>query len=243
MEMLILPFGILPVVFFVLFMLYFNIDEVAQKRLLSKFRKGITEYPTDISLFLCGENENTLEYTEDGKSIFLTITNAYCGEKEFDVSVFKSAVDLYQYYAGYADCENMLDKYLMQEIYYESEANSLKVLFTVPFEIVCSKKYIMHELLSLGRVFKRNAQGNTYRSLIYNFSSSNNHLSEVDGRVFLHVGRHQHIDGFFGYKEIVMSSNQIIRNIKNRLWNRLDVKLVSMDAETFCGEIIGLKKS
>lgn len=91
----------------------------------------------------------------------------------------------------------------------------------------------------MGRVFKRNTAGNSVRWLLG--SPGERKIIRIDGRLFVYIDRIQMVQGIVDdTKEIIMSEKQITRNIKNRLWNRVDVKCISIDENTYFGKIIGV---
>jgi hypothetical protein len=237
-TLLILPFGLLPVFFVIAFLFFTKADEGVQKNIGSKIRAGITEYPTEVSLLLYGENEHKIEFTDDGKSIILTINSPkYNGISDIsDAASIKKYLKLVD--RGQDRFEpDLFDCLVIEAIVKNEETGIHRVTVTLPDEIVRSEKYVEHEIFNVGRVFKRN-NGNSIRWLLH--SNGERRISKKDGRMFVYIDRLQVVPGFLDEKAIIMSERQITRNIKNRLWNRLDVKCISIDEKTYCGEIIGI---
>ena len=105
----------------------------------------------------------------------------------------------------------------------------------MPDEIVLTRDYIEHEIKNIGNVFKRNDQGNNCRYLLG--ALGEHEIVKMDDRLLAYIERRQRVQSFFGEKDITMSKKQITQNIKNRLWNRVDVKCISIDKKTCCCEI------
>jgi len=55
--------------------------------------------------------------------------------------------------------------------------------------------------------------------------------------LLVYVDRKQTVPSFINTKQRAMSEKQITRNIKNRMLNRVDVMCLSIDKNTYCGEI------
>ena len=75
-EMLILPFGILPLVLLAIYLVWKMLEATGQ-RTITNDRRVTTEFPTEVSALLCGINSDELVFNEDGKSVVLKIANAY----------------------------------------------------------------------------------------------------------------------------------------------------------------------
>jgi hypothetical protein len=233
-EMLILPFGVLPFVLFIVYIFFIRGSESAQKNIGSKIRKGITEYPTAVSLMLYGTNEDTIEFTNDGKSVVLTIDPTYgeikdvIGAKQHFLMMLESERE--ELYAG------LLDSHLVTSVAQNSEDNKYKITITLPNHVIQSDEYIDHEINNVGRVFVRNNGGNTIRWLQH--PQGERRIERKDGKVFVYIDRKQVVPSFLSSKTIIMSEQQITRNIKNRLWNRFNVKCISINDDIYKGEIV-----
>jgi hypothetical protein len=111
-----------------------------------------------------------------------------------------------------------------------------RLIMTMPASTVLSNEYIEKEVRNLGRVFTRNTV-NHHRFLL--FAKSDREVRFSEGKVLVRIGRQQLIPTFTGnWKDQVMSERQITRNLKNRLWNLVEVKCTSIDRHTYCGEIM-----
>ena len=184
---------------------------------------------------LCGDNENKISFTNDGKSVVLTVGSpSYIsiddssGVKEFLKETMK-----------HQDCVDLawVDQYIVTSISENKEAGTHEIVISIPDEVVLTEQYIYHEIQNVGRVFKRNDGGNSIRWLLY--PRGERKTLRKDGRLFVYIDRFQVVPGGFDEKQRVMSEKQVTRNIKNRLWNRVDVKCISIDEKTYCGEILG----
>lgn len=240
-TLLILPFGLLPVFLLIAYVFFIKTEDSVQKNIGSKIRDGITEYPTDVSFLLYGGNDNKIEFTDDGKSIILTIKSS-----EYSISRYGDINDpanvkkyIRERVAHNSDCfdPDLFDLHVIEDIVQNEGAGVHRLTVTLPDKIVRSEKYIEHEIYNVGRVFTRNNTGNSIRWLL--FPQGERRVSKKDGRIFVYIDRLQVVPGFLNEKQIIMSERQITRNIKNRLWNRLDVKCINIDEKTYCGEIIG----
>lgn len=226
----------MPILFFVGVILYFYADDLYQKNVGSKVSSGITEFPLEASMCLYGTNENKINFSEDGSSVVLTIetpsyinldtpanVREYLKEKMRGID----SVDL-----------NWVDQYTITAISENEEVGSHQIVVSIPDEVVLTDKYINHEIKNVGRVFKRNNAGNSIRWLLY--PQGERRTERKDGRLFVYIDRLQIVPGILDEKQKIMSEKQITRNIKNRLWNRVDVKCISLDEKTYCGEILGV---
>jgi hypothetical protein len=133
---------------------------------------------------------------------------------------------------------DLVDHYIITDLKNNIEAGTRQITISIPDEVVLTDQYIDHEIQSVGRVFIRNHAGNSIRWLHY--PQGERKCIRKEGRLFVYIDRLQIVPGFFDGKQTMMSVNQITRNIKNRLWNRVDVKCISMDERTYCGEILGV---
>jgi hypothetical protein len=229
------PLGALPILFIMGFILYFWADDTFQKVVGSKVRSGITEFPLEVSMCLYGENENKIAFTCDGRSVILTVESP-------SYSNIDSPAGVKEFLKGkvrHQDGVNLewIDGYTVTDISENKDARTHQIVISIPDEIVLSDQYIDHQIQNVGRVFKRNYAGNSMRWLLY--PQGERKTVRKDGRLFVYIDRLQLVPGFLNEKEKIMSEKQITRNIKNRLWNRVDVKCISLDEKTYCGEILG----
>jgi len=232
-TIIILPFGLLPLVFLVVWIFFTVAEERAQKTLLGKLRYGITEFPTTISKILEGTGKHEITYTNNGRSLALAFASVFDGiENMHEATEFirkcvesNSEVD-----------QNLMDHYIVEAVERAPEKGICYITVTLPDKIVLSDTYVAREIINVGRVFKRN-DVNAHRWLLYR-DESENRVVKSTGHTLVYINRRQCVPGFFGERYIMMSERQITRNIRNRLWNRFDVKCVSIDKDTYCGELI-----
>lgn len=85
-------------------------------------------------------------------------------------------------------------------------------------------------------VFVLGGHGNDIRYLGH--PQGERRTERKDGMLLVYIHRLQIVPGFLFEKQKTMSEKQITRNIKNRLWNRVDVKCISLDEDNFCGVIL-----
>lgn len=234
--LLILPFGLIPLYFLVTYVFFKVAEDAVQDEVGGRLRHGITEFPTFISLCLYGTNENKMEFTPDGKSIVLTVAGT-----TMDLTTPAKVKDFIKNtltHCGEDVSENLVDELIIEDIVANARANTCQLTFTLPDEVVLSESYIESEIRNIGRVFKRNSSGDETRWLLY--PQGMRDIEKKDGRLYVHIDRVQLVPGFFDEKKILMSEKQITRNIRNRLWNRIDVRCISLDRKTYVGEILGL---
>jgi hypothetical protein len=233
MEFLILPFGILPLILLVVYLIWKVLQAIGQRAITDNHRFGRTEFPSDISTLLCGTNEYELAFTEDGKSVILTMPDA-AGD-------FSSSVSVQDYIRNTLSkrddvSQEWIDQLTVVNVASHGKVGSCRITITMPSTIVVSIRYIENEIKNIGRVFMRNTS-NRQRFLL--FPQKTQHIEVINGRVFVRIDRVQLVPNFLGgWTEGVMSERQITRNIKNRLWNQVDVKCTRLDRKTYCGEII-----
>ncbi len=118
--LILLPSGILPLILPVTYLVWKVLQSTGQRTFTDDRRFGTTEFPTEVSSLLCGTNRNELAFSEDGKSVILTIANAhhelpnsssaqqcirddrqiFCGEIVFPAAVINKA-----------ECREAMDSY------------------------------------------------------------------------------------------------------------------------------------
>lgn len=231
-QMLILPFGILPLVLLAIYLVWKMLEATGQRTITNDRRFGTTEFPTEVSALLSGTNSNELVFFEDGKSVVLKIANAYrelpdCAAAE---QYIKESLRGEEVNSAWAD------ELTVTDVVCTELPRSYSVTLTMPQSIVLSTEYIENEVNNLGRVFTRNAS-NDHRWML--FPKGDRRIEVRDGKVMVEVERVQLVPTFLGnWKDRVMSERQITRNIKNRLWNQVDVVCIGIDSRTYSGEII-----
>ena len=209
------------------------LEATGQRTITNDRRFGITEFPTEVAALLCGMNNDELAFSVDGKSVTLTIQDVYCELPESG-----SAEGYIKDNLQRQDDVNHAwsDQLAVTHIARTEQPGGYRLTITMPRNTVLSMKYIENEISNLGRVFTRNST-NQHRWLLFPQKARNVEVS--NGRILVRVGRVQLIPTFLGsWKEGVMSERQITRNIKNRLWNQVDVRCISIDQQTYYGEII-----
>ncbi|MDN3552194.1 hypothetical protein QWY74_01710 [Halomonas almeriensis] len=235
-TMLIFPFGLLPILFIVGWVLFSSAEDELQKSVGSKIRAGITEYPLEVSMALYGTNENKISFSEDGKSVILIVESP----RYINLDTPANVREYLKESMPHSESVNMdwVNQYAITAISENKEARTHQIVVSIPDEIVLTDKYIEHEITNVGRVFKRNDAGNSIRWLLY--TQGERRVERKDGRLFVYIDRLQIAPGILDEKQKIMSEKQITRSIKNRLWNRVDVRCISLDERVYCGEILGV---
>lgn len=246
-TILVLPFGLLIIYFFVSFVFFHKAKEGAEKHVGSKIRQGITEYPHLISLFLIQSEKNKIEFSGDGKSVILTIELWDIVLEDMnigDASSVKNHIEEYLKKLGSENVRNHPDDdfhqylfghYIVNNITLDTQTGCHHLTVTLPDEVVCGAEYIEHEIRNLGSVLTVNSSNH---ARWFTGTQGERRFFKRDGRMLVYIDRKQVVPGFIDTKSIIMSERQITRNIKNRLWNRVDVRCISIDENTYCGEII-----
>lgn len=232
-QLLILPFGILPLVLLAAYVVWKMLEATGQRTITDDRRFGTTEFPTEVSFLLCGTNSDELTISDDGKSVLLTVKDAY---REIpDTESAQEYVRDHLYRQEEAN-RAWVDQLTVTHVGRTEQLRGYRLSLTMPRSAVLSMDYIEREIRNLGRVFIRNSV-NEHRWLL--FPQEPRSVEVSSGRVLVRVGRVQLLPTFLGnWKDGVMSERQITRNIKNRLWNQADVKCISIDRQTYRGEII-----
>jgi len=233
-TILILPFGILPLVLLAGYLVWKVLQATGQRTITDDRRSGATEFPTEVSTLLNGMNEDELAFSDDGKSVVLTVKKTYR-----DLPDKESAEDyLKDHFRSHDDDLN--SKWAAElevlEVTPTAEDGGYRLKMRMPASTVQSMEYIENEIKNLGRVFLRNTV-NEHRWLL--FALGDRHVEVVEGKLLVRIARVQLVPTFLGnWKEGVMSERQITRNIKNRLRNQVEVRSTRIDRQTYCGEIV-----
>lgn len=232
-QLLILPFGMLPLILLAAFLVWKLLETTVQRTITNDRRFGTTEFPTEVSTLLCGTNHNELDFSADGQSVILTIPKAYRELPDLASAQQYIKDDLYSQH----DVNSAwVDQLAVTNVDRIEQPRGYKLTITMPRTTVLAMDYIENEITNLGRVFTRNTS-NEHRFLL--FPQKGKRVEMSNGRVLVQIDRVQLIPTFLGnWKEGFMSERQITRNIKNRLWNQVDVRCISIDRKTYCGEII-----
>jgi hypothetical protein len=232
-QILILPFGILPLILLAAYLVWKVLEATGQRTITDDRRFGTTEFPTEVSKLLCGMNHDELAFSADGKSVILTILDAYC-ELANSANAQRYIKD--NFYGEDDVNRAWADQLTVTHVARTEQPRGYRLTITMPCSTVLSMKYIENEIKNLGRIFTRNAS-NDHRWLLFPQEARSIEVSK--GRMLVRVGRVQLVPTLLGnWKDGVMSERQITRNIKNRLWNRVDVRCISIDRQTYYGEII-----
>lgn len=234
-TLLIFPFGILPILLIIGWILFSTAGSLIHVNIGSKVRSGITEYPTGISMCLYGGNNNEIAFTDDGKSVIITVKPSW----DINIDNIDEVKNVLKTYIGHHGAENLdwFDHYIITKASKNEVDGGYQIVVSISDEVVLSSQYIEHEIQNVGRVFKRNSV-NKMRWLLQ--PQGMRKTMRKDGRLFVYIDRMQLVPGMFDEKQKIMSEKQITRNIKNRLWNRVNVKCISIDANTYCGEMLGV---
>lgn len=232
-QLLILPFGYLPLILLAAYLLWKVLEATAHRLIINDHRFGTTEFPSEVSTLLNGTNHNELAFGEDGKTIILTIQRTYRDLPDNASAQQYIKELLYEH----DDVEHTwVDQLTVTHVTPTEQPGGYKVTIMMPRSTVLSMNYIENEIKNLGRVFTRNTTNN-HRFILS--QQQVQHIDVRDGRVLVRIDRRQLVPTFLGnWKKDVMSERQITRNIKNRLWNQVDVRCISIDQQTYCGEII-----
>lgn len=240
-TMILLPLGLLPVYFFIAYILFDKGLEKGQKAIGGRFQKGITEYPHLLSR-LFNSSTDELTYSDDGRSVILSIS---LGHTDYDGKEIRDAAGVMyiieEYYSHYDQeykyYDGICKKLVIENVTRDEAASKLRIKLTLPTEIIGSDEYIENEIARVGRVFNQNSPDSFYYLL---YKPVLGRVEKKDCRTLVFVDRRQYIPSIFDTREAIMSEKQITRNIKNRLWNRFDVQCVSIDETVYCGEILSL---
>lgn len=142
-------------------------------------------------------------------------------------------------YEGYSsDLEEIviswIDSLQITGINEDRETATYDIAISMPDDVLLTDEYIAYEISNIGRVFRGN-HINSHRHLLP--SPGEKSIERRNGRLLVYVDRKQTVPSFINTKQRVMSEKQITRNIKNRMLNRVDVMCLSIDKNTYCGEI------
>ncbi|CEP35454.1 Putative uncharacterized protein [Halomonas sp. R57-5] len=232
-TILILPLGIAPFVAIIVWVVFFESSAGIRKKIAGRFRKGITEYPTEAFMFLAHSIDNSIEYMGEANILVLTL-------KGPSYSNVTTVADLKRCLKSYSDNDGVnldwIDEYVLMFIHKDKEAGSIKVVLSIPTSIVRSEAYIEHEIRNVGKVFIEGGYKYSLRYIPTNHYT--NSCERKDGRLLVHIDRRQEVDGFLDVKTVLMSESQITRNIENRLWNRVKVECIGLDDEMYHGVIV-----
>lgn len=238
MTLLILPFGLIPLYFIVCGVIFLLSRDKLQKKIGSKMRSGITEFPLEISQLLYGTEKISINFSKDGKSLIITAESP-CYT---NLDIPQNVIDYFKDRIKNLDKVNLnwVDSYLIEEITKNNEAGTHQIRVSIPDEVVLTDEYIEHEIKNVGRVFITN-NFNRVRWLLHSLNS--NRIERKGDKLFVYIDRMQTVPDFItDTRRVIMSEKQITDNIKNRLWNRVDVRCVSLDEKTYCGEVIFTNK-
>lgn len=170
----ILPLGLLPILFFIGYIIWIKMNEAGQKSIGSKIRNGITEYPNALSETLHGSNENELEHTDDSRSVILLLDVNFSrfarSECNGNLSPEGAKQFIKDYFYRHSDdfyCRELAEKFIIESVENSKDAQTLQIRITLPDSVIRSDKYVDHEMRHMGSVFQRNLVGNHNRYLLY----------------------------------------------------------------------------
>lgn len=232
-ELLILPFGILPLLLLLAYVVWKVLVATGQRTVTDDRRLGETEFPMEVSMLLNGTNEDELSFSGDGRGVILMIKKAYqelsttAEAEEYVRDKLRDHDEINPDYIGQLKVTSVV----------ATEADrGYRLIMTMPASTVLSHEYIEKEVRNLGRVFTRNTV-NHHRFLL--FAKPDREVRFSEGKALVRIGRQQLVPTFMGnWTDRVMSERQITRNLKNRMWNLVEVKCTSIDRHTYCGEIM-----
>ncbi|MBB3048915.1 hypothetical protein FHR99_003189 [Litorivivens lipolytica] len=234
LTVLFFPLGGAAIVFFALYLGSIHAHDAYQHFIGRNRRKGITEYPTDISALLEGHNANELAFSSDGTSVVATLEDDYLAKMSVPDELRCALKDMI-YHARKFGNSVWADFYQIEVLPASTESAHPQVRITMPPEVAMSDAYIEHAIERVGCVF-------------YRIHSNNNRIAQppqgdrivefCGDDIKVRIGRRQSVPSIAETKQIVMSEAQITRNIKNRLWNSVEVECTGIDDDNYYGRII-----
>jgi hypothetical protein len=240
---LILPFGILPLILIVGYILYIKLGDSSNKHIGSKTRKGKDEFPMEISSLWISKQINDLAFSHDGKSVSFTKKPLFQDSLDTNEDVkeeIKQTLAECRIHNSENQFEGWIDHCRIHSTQKDPETGLYRINLSPDDVLVKNIHYVRHEINNMGRIMMSNTTTNDARYLT-SFPENNQCVRSEDGRLLVTINRNQSVPTFFdGQKEITMSAKQITRNLQNRLWNRVEVHCLSIDDTTYHGEIVGL---
>jgi len=240
-TILILPLGLAPLIFFIVWIVFIKGSDTNEKYIAPKIRKGKTEYPVEVTgLWNVGSVEK-VEFTNDGKSIAVTVNPLASSTLTTNEDIKQwiiTSLNEYRSHNSEKVVHDWVNHCIIEGTTEDSKTGSLIITLTVDDQLIKNHDYLWHEIKNVGRVHMANTTTNGSRYLSHR--TPKNELHRENGRILVTIERTQSTQGVFdSWKEVIMSERQITRNIENRLWNRYQVKCISMDDDSYYGEIIG----
>lgn len=233
-ELLIFPFGLIILSIFGIIIFFIFSRNIFELSYGSKWSDGITEYPSVISVLLCGTNEDSITFSGNGRSVVVEDSSNH---RLFnDTASLKSYVKEKMQFNGSDYFMKFVDFLSVESNVRCSDSGNLHTTISISDEAVYSRDYIEHEIANIGRVFTRNSSNNV-RWLLYP-DGGERRVTEIDGKICVYISRTQLVPGLTGERTRVMSERQITRNIQNRLWNRYEVTCTSIGKHPYCGELV-----
>lgn len=241
-TLLILPFGLLPIAFFIGYIIFIKSDEANQKYIAGNLKSGNTEFPALLTDLLgCG---CSLRFTNDGHNIIVSIPY-------YDFSPINCADEFLAQIKSYrknclSNSLNWLDQCQISDIrrvkrmetkqFSNNEFRKVESEFTeaelfLPKQVISTIEYITGEIEDLGRTLI--TDGGARKRLNYVYGTREVEFKE--GKYYVRISREQESSGIFSSKNTTMSEKQITRNIKNRLWNKATISGASVDAQYYYG--------
>lgn len=231
-SIVILPFGILPLVLLAAYIAWKMLQGTGQRLVTNDRRFGETEFPTIAASLLCGLNKDELSFSEDGQRLVVTVERAY---RELpDAAAASQYVQEHLRHRDEAGFE-AAEQLTVSHVERREGGGGYRLTLAIPRDVVLSRSYIESEMRNLGRVFIRNLT-NEHRWLLP--AKGDREVEWNGSKALVRISRVQLVPTMLAnWTDGVMSERQITRNIKNRLWNLVDVRCVSIDAHTYVGEI------
>ena len=228
-TLLLLPLGLLPVGLLIYYFFFKAAEATVERHVLADTRRGIEEYPTMMS-----HMGDKIVFPPNSKNI--TVTTAFNSHLNYENALDELWRKLHNVDWQLEEC--FVKQHTVESVVHDGVDNLTKITYALSDEALFSAKYIDYEISHLGSVWSDRSTVNDSRRMFSVLGERR--VERRDGRTFVHIDRLQHVSGLFDAKTIIMSERQITRNIKNRLWNRFEVKCVSCQGRTYVGELTPL---
>ncbi len=227
-----MPFGILLLVLLAEYIVWKMLQGTGQRMITNDRRFGETEFPTIAASLLCGLNKDELSFSEDGQRLVVTVERAYR-----ELPDIAAATEYVQEHLRHRDEVGfeVAEQLTVSHVERAEGMGGYRLTLALPRDVVLSRGYIESEMRNLGRIFVRNLT-NEHRYLLP--ARGDREVEWNGGKALVRISRVQLVPTMLAnWTDEVMSERQITRNIKNRLWNLVEVRCVSIDAHTYVGEI------
>ncbi|TNC80850.1 MAG: hypothetical protein C9356_12050 [Oleiphilus sp.] len=232
--MLVLPLGLAPIIFFLIYTGFFIGDDVNQKYVAGKFRKGKTEFPTLLNNLLCRRCMINFDTTGTGIKLIIPTCRYEPVNSESDAREYIRKHTNYLSFDWVDHCEISNFRKAVIESNDEKESY-VEMDLMLPTHVIAQKAYIADEMKDLGRTLVQGGHSGNHMSLLH--CGGDNQVEEKAGKFQVRIDRRQEVPGIFDYRTALMSEKQITRNISNRLWNRAKVTCTAIDDRHYHGII------